>query len=328
MNHLTGYLGTYASPESPGIFRFSIDLTDGSLSVPELYFEAPDCKYLSLDKTVLAAPVARGGRAGLCLLDTEEKKAAEEVFHETAAACYVTQDERFLYTANYHEGSILIYEKAEGGPRLFKRLAIAPKAGCHQILFHEHFVLVPCLLLDCVKIFDLSKEFEPAGELLFPKGTGPRHGIFDRGHERLFLVSELSNQLFVYRMDGKLGRAAGFSLENTYEILHNGEEYSQNPASAAIRLSPDERFLYVSTRFADVITVFAVDGFTLTPVQQTGSGGVHPRDILPTPDGRYLLAVNRTEGGLVCFPIDPESGKLKPPCSRVPAPEAVSIVLG
>lgn len=330
-NVLTGYLGTYSSPQSPGVFRFTIDLTDGSLSVPELYFKAPDCKYLSLYKNSLAAPVVQNGRAGLFLLDIRGEKTASEVFHETAAACHVAQDSHFLYTANYHEGSVLIYEKTEGGLRLLKRLVIAPGAGCHQVLLYRDLILVPCLRLDRVKIFDCSKDFSLVGELVFPAGTGPRHGIFDEKQERLFLVSELTNQLFVYRIERSPGQTAVFFLEKTYEILRKGEEYSQTPASAAIRLSPDERFLYVSTRFADVITVFSVgggpDACTLSPIQQIGSGGVHPRDILVTPDGRYLLAANRTQGGLVSFPIDPVSGALKPPSSRVPVPEAVSIVL-
>ena len=94
MNKLTGYLGTYASPESLGIYRFSLDLKDGSLSRPELYYNAPDCKYLSLDGTMLAAPEKKGGLAGVCLLDISAKAPVliGEAFHETAPACYVTQD--------------------------------------------------------------------------------------------------------------------------------------------------------------------------------------------------------------------------------------------
>ena len=91
MNKLTGYLGTYASPESLGIYRFSLDLKDGSLSRPELYYNAPDCKYLSLDGTMLAAPEKIGGLAGVCLLDISAKEPVliGEAFHETAPACYV-----------------------------------------------------------------------------------------------------------------------------------------------------------------------------------------------------------------------------------------------
>ena len=73
-NSLTGFLGTYASPESLGIYRFTIDLRNGAMSYPELYYEAPDCKYLSLRDSMLASPLKREGRSGICLLDTAHNK--------------------------------------------------------------------------------------------------------------------------------------------------------------------------------------------------------------------------------------------------------------
>ena len=85
MNILTGYIGTYASPQSLGIYRFSMDLDNGNLSRPELYYDALDCKYLSLYGTLLAAPRKRDGQAGICLLDTDggSVSLAGEAFHET-----------------------------------------------------------------------------------------------------------------------------------------------------------------------------------------------------------------------------------------------------
>ena len=338
MNRLTGYLGTYASPQSLGIYRFTIGLDDGSLSLPQLYCHTPDCKYLSLEGTCLASSVKRGDQAGICLLDTAGDAAAltGESFHERAAACYVTQDSGRLYTANYHEGTVLVYMKTGLGPQLIRRIDIAPGAGCHQVLFHGPYMLVPCLLLDSVKIFDSRDDFSPAGELTFAKGTGPRHGIFDQSHSRLFLVSELSNQVFVYQTCSSSGpqpraclkiHSRHLQLESVSPIPAHGQEHGQPPASAALRLSPDERFLYVSTRFTDIITVFAIHGCRLELIQQTSSGGIHPRDFILTPEGDFLLAVNRTKGGLVCFRRDPGSGRILELCSRVPAPEAVSIVL-
>lgn len=61
---LTGYLGTYDSPRSRGVFRFSFDGETGALTAPELLLEAPDAKYLALRDGLLAAPVRRGSRAG------------------------------------------------------------------------------------------------------------------------------------------------------------------------------------------------------------------------------------------------------------------------
>ncbi len=328
MRQKTGYIGTYASPDSPGIFRFTIDLDTGHLSDPHLYCRVPDCKYLSLYNGLLAAPVRRDGRCGISLSDTAAagEPAPAEVFCEESPACFVTQDANLVYTANYHEGSVRIYEKSGKTPRLLRHIEISPKAGCHQVILHGRYMLIPCLLLNRVNIYDRDQDFALAGSLEFPPGTGPRHGTIDNDFH-LFLVSELSNELFVY--DWQNGPLP--TLRAQLPVLPAGFTSAKPPASAAIRLSPDERFLYVSTRFADVITVFELEnssnGILPRAVQQLGSGGVHPRDIVLTPGGEFLLAANRTDGSLVSFRRDPGSGKLSDPISRVPAPEAVSVVL-
>ncbi len=325
MQKLIGYIGTYESPASPGIDCFSLDLETGRLSAPQRRFAVPDSKYLSLFDGVLAAPVRRDGRAGISLLDTASPGDSPlgECLPEQSPACFVTQDERYIYTANYHEGNVLVYDKSDKTPRLARTISIAPGAGCHQVLLTGDYMLVPCLLLDQVNIYNRSHDFTHVGTIPFEPGTGPRHGVFDGAGRRLFLVSELSNELFVYEWTNP----ASVRLRGRTPILPQNFTSDPAPASAAIRLSADERFLYVSTRFADVITVFALDGLQATSIQQVSSGGVHPRDFILTPDGNYLLTANRTKGGLACFRLDPESGKIGALCSSVPAPEAVSVVL-
>lgn len=323
----TGYLGTYSSPQSAGIYRFTLDLSTGALTVPERYYDAPDSKYLSLFDGVLAAPVQGSKKAGVCLLDTtgETPVLLADDYQEETTSCFVVQDKEFLYAANYHQGTVLIYRKTVPALTLHKQLFIAPKAGCHQILFHSHYMLIPCLLQDRILIFDRDRDDSQIGEIPFARGTGPRHGIFSNDHRYFYVVSELSNELFVYQA----GSDAQFPLQSVHPLFPQGmrEETETPPASAAIRFSPDQRFLYISTRFADVISVFSVQDGSVQMIQQTGSGGVHPRDFVITEDGNFLLAANRTDGGLVCFRLDPKTGKIGPECSRVPAPEAVSIVL-
>lgn len=320
-----GYLGTYFSAQSAGIYRFQFDSDTGIITEPELYYTAPDSKYLSLSHGLLASPLIKEGRAGVCLIDTtgERPLLAGELFEETKSACYVIQDDTFIYTANYHEGSILIYRKEAHAISLSKRIETGYQAGCHQILFHGHIMMVPCLLRDQILLFDMNRDFAPAGSITFPQGTGPRHGVFDRAHRRFFLVSELSNELFLY----EAGTGPQFTLRSVQKILPEDRVWSPAAASAAVRLSPDERFLYLSTRFADLITVYQLDGFQAVKIQQTESGGSHPRDFILTGDGRFLLAANRYEGGLASFRINPGTGMITGLCSRIAAPEAVAVVL-
>lgn len=342
LNTVTGYLGTYSSPDSEGIYRFALDKASGILTGPDLFCKLPDCKYLSLSSNQLAAPVRTQEAAGITLLDIggDEPSLIDDLYEEEQTACFVTQDEDFIYTANYHQGLVLIYKKTDTGLTLHKKIEIAPGAGCHQVLLHEHYILVPCLLKDEIRIFDRDRDYCPAGSIFFQPGTGPRHGIFTKDHRYLFVVSELSNELYVYRLENTAnpaelspdsGSEEGIRMTMLSVTPLLSREQTGNspaaPASAAIRFSPDERHLYVSTRFTEIISVFRVHEGQVTLVQQLGSGGTHPRDIVITEDGTFLLAANRTKGGLVCFPVDPDNGMIGPECSRIPAPEAVSIVL-
>lgn len=331
-----GYLGTYASPKSAGIYRFSLNRDTGVLTPPKLYYPAPDCKYLSLRGSLLAAPIQGKDQAGICLFDTSKDRAAllGVQYREERTACYVTQDDTFVYSANYHEGTAFIYEKTGQGLALHRRIEIAPGAGCHQILFHGSYLMVNCLLLDQIRFFDVTKGYAAAGVISLPKGSGPRHGVFTRDHGLFFLVGELDNRLYVYRPADR----PDWELLGVYPLLESSEEGGEglsaekpipaaSPAAAAIRLSPDERYVYVSIRFADVLCVYSIENGWLRRVQRTESGGKGPRDFVITKDGSFLLAANRTEGGLVCFPLDRESGRIGSARSRVEAPEAVSIVL-
>ena len=325
MDRITGYIGTYLSPESLGVYRFTVNPENGQLTEPELFLEAPDAKYVSVKHGWMAAPVMRDGAAGVCLAQTSEGKVKREleICNEQKTPCFVVQDGDFLFTANYHEGNVMVYGTEGGELSLIKRIEIAPKAGCHQVLLHSHYILVPSLALDSIRIFDRDRDFAPAGSIQFPKGSGPRHGIFTADHRRLFVVSELSNEVYSFAVKGE----TGFELEQTVRILPDGAVYETEPSTAAVRLSPDERRLYVSTRGAELLTVYGLEDGRLTHLQQTGSKGKHPRDFTLTPDGRYLLVVNRYEGGLVSLALNESDGTIGEICSRVPAPEGVSVVL-
>lgn len=320
-NLLTGYLGSYFSPQSAGISRFLFDPATGCVTQPELWYPAPNSKYLSLRGGRLAAPLTQPGKAGVCLLDTTSATLCGEFYAEQQSACYVAQDDALLYTANYHEGSILVYDRKTLTP--VRRIETGEGSGCHQILFHGRYLLAICLLRDEMLMFDRTQGYQLAGSLKFAPGTGPRHGVFDAAHRRFYLVSELSNELFVFEPQG----GTAFTLLSVQRILPAQAVFSKPPQSAAIRLSPDEKYLYLSTRNADLLSGYRLTAAGAQQIQQTASGGQHPRDFILSPDGRFLLVVHREGGGIVVFARDTTTGELKEIVAQVPAPQAVSIVL-
>lgn len=308
---MDGYIGTYASPNSVGVYRFTFDESMGTVEPPTLLCDAPDAKYAAVTGNILAAPVRRGKAAGILIADCQTGQILDELLTESVPACHLVWRNDYLFTANYHEGTVRIYRWADGKLHAKQQIVIAPKAGCHQCLFYGSTLLVPCLELDEIRLFDLERDCEPLGRIALPSGTGPRHGIFCG--QTLYLVGERSRQLLTLHAD-------------SWEITSSTPIAAQG-TSAAIRLSWDKRFLYVSTRGADEIAVFRIDGDTPERIQQISCGGEHPRDILLSPDGRFLLVINRSKGGLVSFALDPLHGSIEQIVSRAEISEGVSLCM-
>lgn len=317
----TGYIGTYASPESKGVYRFFFDRESGALTEPRLFYEAPDAKWISLQGNRLVFPVKRERGAGVCFLDIEGQQAgrAWELLEETQTPCYILQDGTFAYTANYHDGTVMVYDTEKEKPVLAAEIENGREAGCHQVLVHEDLLLVPCLEQDLIRLFDRGKGFALSGEIPFPKGTGPRHGVFNRAHTRLYVVSERSNELFCFQVQGR-----EFTLYKSLPLLPEGEN---GGAAAAVRLTGDGSFLYLSVRGPDLLVCLDVRGEEPALVQYTKSGGIHPRDFILSQDERFLLAANRQEGGLVCWERDGKSGRIRSEVSRIKQPECVALAL-
>ncbi|MDD6837693.1 MAG: beta-propeller fold lactonase family protein, partial [bacterium] len=81
---------------------------------------------------------------------------------------------------------------------------------------------------------------------------------------------------------------------------------------ADIHITPDGGFLYASNRLqGDGIAIFSIDQATgeLTKVGYQLTG-IHPRNFLITPDGKFLLCACRDSDLTQIFSIDPETGLL------------------
>lgn len=320
MNNIYGYIGTYASDNSKGIYAFTFDTQTGEVTKPELFSEVKNAKYLSLYENQLVSPMEEE-QAGLCIqhIENHAPTMVKTLFHESKTACYVMQHNDMIYSANYHEGTVLIYKQNDGTYALVKKIDIAPKAGCHQVIVHNQYILVPSLLIDKLCIYDTTADYQLVKELDFPQGTGPRHGVFTADHTKFYLASELSNEVFVYQVDG-----LNFTLLTSIAVLPEGDH--TNADGAAIRLSSDEKFLYVSTRGANLMSVISLDG-TIEVIQHCSCGGDHPRDFIISPNEKFLLVVNRLSNNLVVFERNMSTGLLMETPYQLQVHDGVSVVL-
>ena len=279
MQHLFLTSG-YASPDEPGIFRFSYDTSSGfSCAGAWTGFRNPSFALRHPHDTVLytvSETVPEGGIFAWELTDGAPRMLC--AFPSGGAGpCHLclSGDGRMLYACNYAGGSVASFRLDETG-------AISGLAGmvqhhgsglncARQESAHAHCSMeLGGVLYVCDLGLDAILAYRPGTDTLeelfrtpMPAGCGPRHLAASPLHPaRLYCAAELAGCVFVLerRADGRLTAVQRVSA------LPGG--FTGPNTTAAIHFSADGRSLLVSNRGCDSIAVFPVgeDGLLGAPV--------------------------------------------------------------
>lgn len=307
MMSYTGYVGTYTSEKSEGIYAFSYE--NQTITDVHLFTKVRNPKYLAWMNDYIVAVCDFEEGSGVAVFDLNGNEIDHIVF-EAFTSCYVGVKDNLIFTAHFHSGDVTLLRFENNHLELVKRTHIKEKAGCHQVIPYKDQYLVTCLFMDQIKI--LNQDFNVVDEISFEEGAGPRHAVFSDDEKYLYVVGELSNLLYVVDMHAK-------KIVNTVELLENGLSHVKD--TAAIRKKDD--YLYVSTRTQDVITALHVSGKDVKRIQVTSCAGKHPRDFVIVDDD--IIVANRFSDSLSVLPI--EHAYIQGAVSTLTIPEGVSIIM-
>ena len=291
----TLYCGTYAEG---GIYKVSF--SDGHFGPAEMFCETDSPKYLCKGDGFLVSLCKTEGKGGVAVIDVRGK-VIDELGYEDSVPCHVMYHDGRIGTSNFHDGTFCLLSFENNRLSLLKKVKIREKAGCHMLLPHGDVVLGFALYMDRVYVFDSDLNF--VREIVFPQGSGPRHGVLSPDDRYLYVVSELSNELYV--------------LETEHWEILDKVQLTADPksTSAAIRLY-DGR-LYVSVRGREMVCEAEIIDEKLKVTACYDCGGSHPRDMIVA-DG-YVICANRFTSALtsIC------EGRVT---DSVMIPEAVSVI--
>ncbi|MGL5721051.1 MAG: beta-propeller fold lactonase family protein [Brevinema sp.] len=311
------FIGTYLSDGGEGVYQLDFDPTSRKILNVALCCPAEDSKYLYIEKEEIFSIFKGKKQCGVAVY-RKNGTLIDSVEYENSASCYVIKHLDYVYTANYHEGTITKLHYNNGSLKIVSQKLIKEKAGCHQIIFLKDRLLIPCLLLD--KMFILDFELNIVGELDFPAKAGPRHGIISRDGKYLYLLGELDDALYTFLIENR-----EFILQDRQSLL-----VADSPpagASAALRMSNDGKTLMASTRGANQITLIDISKGIPVIKSRYPSGGDHPRDMLNVLNDSYLVVAHKTSGTVVIFALNKDYTLEK--CSEASIKGAVAIsVLG
>jgi 6-phosphogluconolactonase len=345
------YIGTHQQGGAPSLFTVAFDARDGSfgpaasvasIERPTWLVKNPAAPLLYTVSETGNDGVAHGKVVGLRIdQDTGQLTEIGAVDSGGGGPTNLALDTRSntLLVANYGTGQVTTLQIGTGGA-LAGPVSVVQDEGTgpspRQRGPHAHgvvvdpsgqYALVSDLGADRVFIYRFdaaAHKLSPAAtsSVQLPPGTGPRHLAFSPDGLVVYLLTELTGDLYVYDWD-----AAHGTLNQVQKLSTLTPGYKGKISAGEIVVSPDGRQVYVSSRGDDTIIAYRVELSTgeLTELQRIPAGGTAPWNLALSPDGRWLLAANEASNTLTSFRVG-SNGRLTATTSRLDVPKPVNIV--
>jgi len=340
-------VGTYTNTcESEGIYVYEFDAVSGEFKLKSSSEKVLSPSYLSVsaDNKFIYAVNENGTQSTVSAFSYDSKSGKIKLINKNDALgadpCHLINDSKNIIAANYSGGNIAVFKKnADGsiteGQQLIQHEGKGPnearqeKAHVHMVAFSpdKKFVLANDLGLDKVFIYKYNpgaahEILTLKGSVDVKKGSGPRHLTFSKDGKFVYLIQELDATLTTFSFD----TTGNLKLLSEKSILAKG--FTGGTGAAAIKISPDGKFLYVTDRVdANNITVYKIlKNGGLELVEQVETLGKGPRDFAIDPTGNYLLVGNQHTNEISIFKRDKATGKLKKTGKKIELCSPVGLV--
>ncbi|GEK27973.1 lactonase family protein [Furfurilactobacillus siliginis] len=336
-------VGTYTKKTSDGVYEMAIDTDKEQLTAPNLVARADSPTYLALSaahKLYAVDKNAAEGIGGTTAFDLTKSPAEilNHVFSKGSSPAYVAVDEKrqLVYEGNYHTATVKSFAiQADGSLALADVIthqgAVGPAPeqtdGPHvhyTDLTPDNRLIVCDLGMDQVTIYDVSDDgkLSLVSTYQTEPGFGPRHVAFNTQKNLCYLVGELSSEIATLKYDPTTG-----TLTHLQTLKTIPADWTEHNGAAAIRLTADGQFVYVSNRGFNTLAVFAVqeDG-TLALRQQISTEGDFPRDFALDATQQFAVVVNQNTDNATLYRRNATTGQLTLLQKNVTVPEGVCVV--
>jgi 6-phosphogluconolactonase (cycloisomerase 2 family) len=313
-------IGSYSNGNTSGISVYDFDIQSGEFDSVSDMKGIINPSYLAVspdEKFIYSVNETQDGAVSAFSFDkkTGTLNFMNSQLTEGANPCYITIDkgQNFIVTANYSGGNVSYFPLTKDGTiePLQKVWDMDSLSHIHTAVFSPDYqsLFVTDLGVDKIYKFNVKADYsltlDTENTTSLPIGSGPRHLAFHPNGKFLYSINERNGTVTAFQYQNGI-------LTSIQTIDSDINLDSKRKGSADIHLTPNGKFLYSSNRLReDGIAIFSVDSKkgTLKKVgyQKTG---IHPRNFIISPNGKFLLCANRNSNNVQIFEINQKTGLL------------------
>ncbi|WP_099974425.1 lactonase family protein [Lactobacillus terrae] len=326
----------YTKNDGKGVYKSSLDTETNTLTTPELLVELNNPTYIDVTNDLKLIALAKDGdKGGIVVYDiNNEPTLLDSDFSESTSPSHVKFDEsrRLIFSAYFHLSKVKIDRLNEENKiehlSEINFTGSGPRPEQDQSKPHYSALTPDGKLIICdygndhISIYDIDDPYNPKllTDCLAPSGYAPRHLVFHPEESIAYVACELSSKVLVMKYDEEDSR-----LTLIDEVSATKDE--QKNTTAAIRISKDGKYVYVSTRGADTIAIFETSDYgkrlrKITTLKTLGQG---PRDFDLDPTNDYLVVANQDSNNATLFKRNPNKGVLTEIQKDIALPESVCV---
>lgn len=298
------YIGSYSNNIT--ICEFE----EGNLKVVGNVKNVVNPSYLHINKDILYAvsETKIGSIEAFRIEDNALISISKKTINQ-ALPCYITTnlERNSLLVSNYESGSVIMYSlNTNGSLGRKKYFQKYENSNMHFAEFIQDNIYA--VDLGNSKVYIYNEKMQLLDTIQLDKDSGPRHLVMSKDKKTIYIVTELSNKIYVYeKNNGKFKLIQKISTLIDDNIL---KDQNIKTYAGAIKISSDYKNIYVTNRGHNSISVFSIKNNKLEYIQNISTYGEFPRDILLNQNEEYLMVANQKSNNIVIYKRDMQNGML------------------
>lgn len=319
------YVGSYTHGKAKGITICDVDMDEG-IFIPRREVEVKNASYLRIaNNGKFLYSVSDLGITAFKILEDGDLEFVNLGSINGMRACHISvdDDDKFIFTAGYHDGKASVVRINEDGSvgeltdEVFHKglgsiaeRNFRPHITCTRLTPDGKFLAVCDMGIDQVKLYEFNHNTGTINLVDMVRcelESAPKSILFSPDGRFAYLICQLLNCVDVYSYSCE-NNIPKFELIQQIKTLVKGS--NDKSAVAALRFSPDGKYLFVSNAGDNSIAFFERDEETgkLTKKSVLPISGDYPKQICIFPDQKHIASVNHESNEITFFKIDYEKG--------------------